>query len=232
MDNNQLELMFAKPTQHFIQLLQRYGYASQSMTEKLVNTDRSAYFIKHGQDISETVDFIEHHYQKLFLSEARRWLGSRFHFNSAPSFLDFSNCFSFDFHQNVYFINEGQSQGKIIAIRVQPNDEFIDWANSNHLVDANYKMVTLKQHLQDNATVVLCRLTQLEQVISFVKQHYQSIVEMERKRLGFKAFPSIERYERFLQFFSLSIHQYVKFVEKPSDEIKMAFKGSKGTVAK
>lgn len=212
MFKKQQELFFVEPTIFFYKFLIRQGIAVQKLKKSLMHIDNTAYFIKRQLSNEATISEIEKNYLSIFLYETRRWLGKPFCFNEKPSLCDFANCFSLEFHQNVcLFVNERRHN--LFCFKIKPRQSLLKWFNLNTTKENDFKSKFSLVDIQQNSTVVLTKLKKLEDVLGFVTDNFEKFASLENKRLLLSCLPLIKTFDDYKRFFSISIHQYIKFLE-------------------
>lgn len=216
---NKMELIFTKPTQHFYNFLCQQGRHQHTIDKKYLNVDQTGYFIDRYSNIEQSVTEVEQHYQLIFLYECRRWLGRHFSFTAKPSLLEFSDCFQLLVHQNVYFYNQDKKSGPLCGLLIRPTAMLLEWLKVNTLLEGNLLDSWKDINLADNASVLLLRFEQLDEVLSFVNTHYLELAQLEQKRLGLPCFPKLYSFKSFSRFFNISIHQHIKFLTENTTKL-------------
>ncbi len=213
MIKNQQELMFVEPTNLFFKLLKLNNVTFKDIKKAHLKVDKTACFIRKHSHTEQTIDEIERHYKDIFLYEIRRWLGKNFKLNFEPSLYDFANCFKLSFHQNVYLVKKDVQAGNIIGVNIKPRPDLLKWFKTNTNLDSNYHAKITLSSLQQNSTIVLNWQDDLEQTHDFVMSYFTKFAEFENNRLSLSCFPIIKSFDDFKRFFTISIHQYIKFLE-------------------
>lgn len=219
MIKNRNELIIPHPTTDFYRFLCSNKSCKLSIDKRMLDIDLTAYFIEKHPTIEETVDYIEHKYELIFLYEARRWLGRYYQFNKKPSLLDFSNCFNLSIHQNIYLFKNEESDGRLLGISIQPTRQLLDWIVANHCFQSmDIKQLNLNALKQD-ASICLVRQSTIDDLVDFISYNYQEMAKLEQQRIGLTSFPSMHSRNQFSKYFKLAIHQHVKFLTPQTQEI-------------
>ncbi len=213
-----MELIVVKATEDFIAFLKKQADIDVNRLQTLLTIDPTGYFISQQQGPEDVVTQVSEYYSVMFLYECRRWLGHHFQLMYPPRLLDFSNCFEIERHQNVYFCQNSTTKGHLFGLMIKPTSTLLDWFIANTVLQTEQVASITAQSFSENASVILMRLDSIDDIVPFVKRHYDELAQFEQSRLGLSCFPNLSRFERFQRFFSLTIHQHLKFLDEANFE--------------
>lgn len=210
MQPSQWEIIVLKPTAVFLSFLASQLPKVDLPDLKLLQTNNTAYVIRNQANDEETLNEIERHFPTMFRHEISRWLGVDARNEIEGSFLDFLCCFKFELHSHIVLLESDFREGQQL-LRIKPRSVLLKWIKSAVQDDSELMSVLEKVNLADlaeNATVIVKKFGELEEIKLFLRQYYPIIYEAEMLRMCERGeqWPYVDSYESFCRYFAVDIH--------------------------
>ncbi len=216
------EILVLKPSPTFISFLRQHFPQRTIPDYGLLQSNNTAYLFHRRYSDEELLDEIELQYQPMFRYEIQRWLGDEaLHQNIEASFLDFLCCFKFEMHAHLLMMEECLLDAKQLLC-VKPRSTMIKWlkeqlneavatADEDLITTVDVGYVDQINQWTENGTVLIKNLPSIYELKSFVKSHYDQLLESEMVRLchGLKVWPEIDSYQMFCRYFVVEYHTHL-----------------------
>lgn len=210
MHQGSYEVVVLRPTTVFLSFLASQLPESNLPGLQLLQTDCTAYVIKHHNSDDATLDEIEKNFSLMFRHEISRWLGKGAHNEIENNFLDFLCCFKFELHSHIILMEPTIEAGHQLLL-VKPRTTLLKWVKSavedQEDLENVLERVTLS-NLAENATVLVKNFPQLKNIRAFVKDYYKPIFETAMSRMSNQPskWPVVNSFQSFSQYFTIEIH--------------------------
>lgn len=204
------EVLVLRPSSVFLAFLKVQLPKNSKLDLRLLNTDCSAFIIPRHNSEEATLQEVEHNFVGMFRQEISRWLGKEAYNEIQNNFLDFLCCFRMEFHSHIIYSDHNVEANTQLLV-IKPRTKLLEWFKVrledygafNYIVD----QVKLS-HLEENASVIIKKFSDIQEIKPFLESHYASIAEQAFSRFlkPYTNGPDINSISAFHQYFFVEVH--------------------------